>query len=172
MCSPCAMGTAPQILLVDDDDEILSLLTTFFRKHLHQVTSATNARQMWAALATASIDLVILDVMLKHEDGFSLCRQMRARSGIPIIMLTAMADPTDLVVGLELGADHYVTKPFDQRELLARVRSVLRRSAATPARSSHAEKWPVVAFAGWRLDIRRRELQSPAVALVVLSTTD
>jgi two-component system OmpR family response regulator len=123
------MLSMPHLLLVDDDEDILSLLTGFFRKHGYTVSVAEDGAQMFAALQTSSIDLVILDVMLKREDGFSLCRLIRATSAVPIIMLTAMADHTDRVVGLEVGADDYLTKPFDQRELLARVKAVLRRSA-------------------------------------------
>ncbi|HWK48082.1 MAG TPA: response regulator, partial [Stellaceae bacterium] len=109
----------PHLLLVDDDEEILSLLTTFFRKHGHTVTIADNGAAMFAALQEQTIDLVILDVMLRGEDGFSLCQRLRTGSRVPVIMLTAMADHTDRVVGLEIGADDYLTKPFDQRELLA-----------------------------------------------------
>ena len=118
----------PHLLLVDDDEDILSLLTSFFRKHSHGVSVAENGAEMFAALEKQPIDLVILDVMLREEDGFDLCRRLRAQSQVPVIMLTAVADHTDRVVGLELGADDYLTKPFDQRELLARVKAVLRCS--------------------------------------------
>jgi two-component system OmpR family response regulator len=118
----------PHLLLVDDDEDILSLLTAFFRKHGHTVSVAEDGNAMFAALEQHAIDLIILDVMLRHEDGFSLCRRVRTTSTIPIIMLTAVADNMDRVVGLELGADDYLTKPFDQRELLARVKAVLRRT--------------------------------------------
>ncbi|HWK48040.1 MAG TPA: response regulator, partial [Stellaceae bacterium] len=109
----------PHLLLVDDDEEILSLLTDFFRKHGHTVAVATNGTAMFEALRSQKVDLVILDVMLQGEDGFSLCQRLRTGSRVPVIMLTAMADHTDRVVGLEIGADDYLTKPFDQRELLA-----------------------------------------------------
>src|ERR1700724_2481404 len=122
------MHSMPHLLLVDDDEEILSLLTNFFSKHSHAVSVAENGAAMFAALEKQPIDLVILDVMLQQEDGFSLCRRLRVQSPVPVIMLTAMADHTDRVVGLELGADDYLTKPFDQRELLARVKAVLRRA--------------------------------------------
>jgi two-component system OmpR family response regulator len=112
---------------------------------------------------------VILDVMLRGEDGFSLCRRLRASSPVPIIMLTAMADHTDRVVGLELGADDYLTKPFDQRELLARVKAVLRRTAEVAAAPTRSESRPVLCFAGWRLDVARRELRSSDNGLVILS---
>jgi len=120
----------PHLLLVDDDEDILSLLTAFFRKHGFAASVAEDGNAMFAALQKHAIDLIILDVMLPHEDGFSLCRRLRTTSTIPIIMLTAVADKTGRAVGLELGADDYLTKPFDQRELLARVKAVLRRAAA------------------------------------------
>src|SRR5579871_1659948 len=146
------MQTVPHLLLVDDDEDILSLLTTFFRKHGHAVTVATDGTQMFEALERNGIDLIVLDVMLQHEDGFSLCRRLRVSSNIPVIMLTAMADHTDRVVGLELGADDYLVKPFDQRELLARVKAVLRRTAEKAAAPARNEGRPIFFFAGWRLD--------------------
>jgi two-component system OmpR family response regulator len=159
----------PRLLLVDDDEDILSLLTDFFRKHSHVVSVAKSGAAMFEALKKQSIDLVILDVMLQDEDGFSLCRQLRAASQVPIIMLTAVADHTDRVVGLEIGADDYLTKPFDQRELLARVKAVLRRTAEKAAAPTRSETRPVLCFAGWRLDVARRELRSSENALVLLS---
>lgn len=156
------------LLIVDDDKDILSLLTSFFRKHGHAVTAAENGPAMFAAIEEQTVDLVILDVMLEGEDGFSLCRRLRAASRVPIIMLTAMADHTDRIVGLELGADDYLTKPFDQRELLARVKAVLRRTAEAAAPPS-GETRPVLCFAGWRLDVARRELRAADHALVLLS---
>jgi two-component system OmpR family response regulator len=159
----------PHLLLVDDDDDILSLLTNFFRKHGHMVSVAQDGNTMFAALEQHKIDLVILDVMLQHDDGFTLCRRLRASSALPVIMLTAVADQTDRVVGLELGADDYLTKPFDQRELLARVKAVLRRTAAAAAAPQSDATRPLLCFAGWRLDVVRRELRSPDSALVLLS---
>jgi two-component system OmpR family response regulator len=163
------MSSMPHILLVDDDEDILSLLTSFFRKHAHTVTAAQDGAAMFAALEEHPIDLVVLDVMLRNEDGFSLCRRLRATSTVPVIMLTAMADHTDRVVGLEIGADDYLTKPFDQRELLARVKAVLRRTTETAAAPKRSETRPVLCFAGWRLDVARRELRSADNALVLLS---
>jgi two-component system OmpR family response regulator len=159
----------PHLLLVDDDEDILSLLTNFFRKHSHTVSVAADGAAMFAALEKHAIDLVILDVMLKNEDGFSLCKHLRATSSVPVIMLTAMADHTDRVVGLEIGADDYLTKPFDQRELLARVKAVLRRTANAAPAPKQSETRPVLCFAGWRLDVARRELRSADNALVLLS---
>src|ERR1700704_1038343 len=163
------MTSVPHLLIVDDDEDILSLLTKFFRKHSHQVTVAADGAAMFAALERHSINLVILDLMLRGEDGLSLCRRLRATSHVPVIMLTAMADHTDRVVGLELGADDYLTKPFDQRELLARVKAVLRRTAEKAAAPTRSETRPVLRFAGWRLDVARRELRSADNALGLLS---
>lgn len=159
----------PRLLIVDDDQDILSLLTAFFRKHGHAVAVAADGKAMFAALAQGEVDLVILDVMLQNEDGFSLCRRLRAESRVPVIMLTAMADHTDRVVGLELGADDYLTKPFDQRELLARVKAVLRRSTEMAAVAAPSETRPMLCFAGWRLDLAKRELRSADNALIMLS---
>ncbi len=159
----------PHLLLVDDDEDILSLLTTFFRKHAHSVAVAKDGTAMFAAIAAQPVDLVILDVMLQDEDGFSVCRRLRAMSRVPVIMLTAMADYTDRVVGLEIGADDYLTKPFDPRELLARVKAVLRRTAETAVTPIASETRPTLCFSGWRLDVARRELRSDDNALVLLS---
>jgi two-component system OmpR family response regulator len=164
------MTSMSHILLVDDDADILALLSGFFRKHGHIVTTATGGAAMFEALEKQPSDIVILDVMLQDEDGFTICRQLRATSRVPVIMLTAMADHTDRVVGLEIGADDYVTKPFDQRELLARVRAVLRRTAELAAAApAPSETRPALCFAGWRLDVARRELRSADNALILLS---
>jgi two-component system OmpR family response regulator len=162
------MTSVPHLLIVDDDEDILSLLGKFFRKHFHTVTVATGGAAMFTALQEHSIDLVILDLMLRGEDGLSLCRQLRTVSQVPVIMLTAMADHTDRVVGLEVGADDYLTKPFDQRELLARVKAVLRRTSASGTLAM-LETRPALRFANWRLDVTRRELRSEDNTLVVLS---
>jgi two-component system OmpR family response regulator len=163
------MTSVPHLLIVDDDEDILSLLTKFFRKHSHTVTVAANGAAMFAALEEHAIDLVILDLMLRGEDGLSLCRRLRTISHVPVIMLTAMGDHTERVVGLEVGADDYLTKPFDQRELLARVKAVLRRVAARDPVPTPADTRPSLCFADWRLDVARRELRSADNTLVVLS---
>jgi two-component system OmpR family response regulator len=134
------------------------------------VSVAANGPQMFAAMEKDPVNLVILDVMLHNDDGFSLCRQLRATSRVPVIMLTSLSDHTDRVVGLEIGADDYLTKPFDQRELLARVKAVLRRTAEMAAMPPTAsETRPSLCFAGWRLDVARRELWSEDDALILLS---
>src|SRR3977135_3140311 len=138
------MTSVPHLLIVDDDEDILSLLTKFFHKHSHTVTVAADGAAMFAALERHPINLVILDLMLRGEDGLSLCRRVRATAPAPSIMLTSMAGHTDRVVGLEVGADDYLTKPFDPRELLARVKAVLRRAAPSGALATSAETRPAL----------------------------
>lgn len=162
----------PNLLIVDDDEEILSLLTNFLQKHGHMVSTAADGAAMFSALEKNTFNLIILDVMLKNEDGFSLCRRLREVSRIPLIMLTALGDHTDRVVGLEIGADDYLTKPFDQRELLARVKAVLRRTPEIPKTPTRSETRPQLCFAGWRLDVARRELRSTDNQLVLLSGSE
>jgi two-component system OmpR family response regulator len=120
-------------------------------------------------LAASDIDLIILALMLPGEDGLSLCRELRSRSSLAIIMLTALGEDTDRIVGLEMGADDYLPKPFNSRELLARVKAVLRRTALEPGKAGAATNGKTVAFAGWRLDLARRELTSPEGAVTDLS---
>ncbi len=158
-----------RLLVVDDDEEILDLLTRFFTQHDYAVVTAMDGNRMFDCLQQRNIDLVILDVMLPREDGLSLCRRLRMTSQIPVIMLTAMGDETDRVVGLEMGADDYLGKPFSARELLARVKSVLRRSGKTETPEVRPEPRPTIVFAGWRLDLTRRELRTPENMLVPLS---
>jgi len=122
---------------------------------------------MLQLLAVARVDLVVLDLMLPGEDGLSLCRKLRAKGNLPILMLTAMGEETDRIVGLEMGADDYLTKPFSARELLARIRAVLRRASALPVASG--ERAAGFAFAGWTLDVRRRELKTRDGTLLPLS---
>ena len=128
------METAPHILVVDDDREIRDLLARFLRKHGFRVDSAADGREMWRQLDNGRFDLVVLDLMLPGEDGLSLCRRLRAQAGpaTPVIMLTAIGEEMDRIIGLEMGADDYLAKPFNPRELLARIRAVLRRSGQLP----------------------------------------
>ncbi len=167
MSDPGAAGSA-HLLVVDDDREILDLLTRFLGKHGYQVTTARDGREMRRALEDWRIDLIILDLMLPGEDGLTLCRKLRAESGIPIIMLTAMGEETDRIVGIEMGADDYLPKPFNPRELLARVKAVLRRARGMPVDASPGEKTGLE-FAGWKLDLARRRLESPDGVVVSLS---
>lgn len=156
----------PHLLIVDDDEDIRSLLTVFFERHAYSVSVARDGAEMFAALARQPADLVILDLMLEGEDGIALCKRLRAEASTPVIMLTAMSDQTDRIVGLEVGADDYVTKPFDQRELLARVRAVLRRSADPQPAVSR----PCLSFGKWRLDVARRELLADDDTLIFLTS--
>ncbi|MBK5529355.1 response regulator [Pseudomonas sp. TH06] len=156
-----------RLLIVDDDVEILSLLKKFFVQHAYDVDVAEHGEAMWAAIAQQRPDTIILDLMLPGEGGLSLCQKVRAQMGIPIIMLTAMAELSDRIVGLELGADDYLTKPFAPQELLARVRALQRR--AGEQRSPVEPSRPVIGFAGWHLDITCRELRSPENVMIPLS---
>jgi len=165
------MDGTRHILIVDDDREIRALLSHFLEHHGYRVSVAPNGATMMQLLGKARIDLVILDIMLPGEDGLSLCRRLRVSGTLPIIMLTAVGGETDRVVGLEMGADDYLPKPFSTRELLARIRAVLRRSAM-PAPGSPSGTGRVFEFAGWRLDVTRRRLYSPAKALVDLRAAE
>lgn len=158
------MEQTPQILVVDDDHELRKLLGTYLQRQGLGAATVADGRAMWAHLDHHSVDLLILDLMLPGDDGLELCRQLRATSQIPIIMLTARGDPTDRIVGLELGADDYVTKPFEPRELLARIKVVLRRTGG----GIHARSG-LLRFAGWVLDTRGRMLTDPDGSAVALT---
>ncbi len=144
-------------------------LGRYFEREGYETRTATTGAEMREKLATARPDLVLLDLMLPDEDGFSLARELRATSDVAVVILTGKADTVDKVVGLELGADDYVTKPFDERELLARVRSVLRRASAGRAVTTDADG-TVARFAGWTLDLGSYELTSPARGTVSLTS--
>lgn len=155
--------TVERVLVVDDDPRICRLLTRLLTTEGYAVESAPNGHVMWRALQAQPFDLVILDLRLPGgKDGLELARRLRAESNVSLIMLTGRSDAVDKVIGLELGADDYITKPFDRRELLARIRSVLRRSASQRAEAeSPGPANPVLHFAGWTMDIGRREVVSP-----------
>lgn len=161
------MNAAPHLLIVDDDKELCSLLSKFLSRHGYRVSIAHNGGEMTALLDGARINLIILDLMLPGEDGLVLCRRLRATSTVPIIMLTAMGDEVDRIIGLEMGADDYLAKVANPRELLARVRAVLRRSGSPDASGSDDQK-RILEFAGWRLDVTHRQLYSAKNALVPL----
>jgi two-component system OmpR family response regulator len=161
--------TDAHILVVDDDGQIRQLVAKFLRENGHHVTAARDGIEMRRVLASTPIDLIVLDVMLPGGNGFDLCRELRKTSNIPIIMLTARGTDTDRIVGLEIGADDYLAKPFNPRELLARVHAVLRRARSAsgmPSKSSGHR----LSFEGWTLDTQRCELTNPAGAVVELST--
>ncbi len=165
------MSGSNAILIVDDDPRLCRALARYFKQEGFEVRTATSGREMRERLAEERPNLVILDLMLPDEDGFSLARELRSTSDLAIVILTGKADTTDKVVGLELGADDYVTKPFSDRELLARVRSVLRRTAE--GRTARPEPGGSVAcFAGWRLDLESYELTSPGGERVPLTPSE
>ena len=164
-------GTAGHVLIVDDDAEIRNLAAKFLRTHGHRVTAVRDGREMWPTLKSAAVDLIVLDVMLPGSNGLDLCRELRKTSRIPIIMLTALGADTDRIVGLELGADDYLAKPFNPRELLARIHAVLRRAQSAgqgtaPVKSNGTR----LVFEEWTLDLMRRELLNPQGVVVDLST--
>ena len=158
------------ILIVDDDNDIRTLLASFLETQGFSVTKARDGIEMQHCLDERAHDLAILDLMLPGQDGLDLCRQLRQRSGMPVIMLTARTEETDRIVGLEIGADDYVTKPFNPRELLARIRAVLRRSGGAMAAPGGSPPGHTYRFEGWTLSPERRELTNPAGVMVDLST--
>jgi DNA-binding response OmpR family regulator len=169
------MRGSPHILIVEDDPKVRLLLRRCFEGEGFRVAEAGSGAEALKRLSGGNFDLVTLDLTLPDGDGFSVGRQMRARSGVPIIMVTGKGDTIDRVVGLELGADDYITKPFQLREVVARVRAVLRRSA--PAAQQAAETAAPatdggLAFEGWVLDIPRRELKSSTGACCDLTTSE
>jgi len=162
------MENPAHILIVDDDREISSLLAEYLEKNGCRTSTAGDGKAMWKALDEHGIDLIVLDLNLPGDDGLTLCRNLRARSGIPVIMLTARGEPVDRILGLEMGADDYLPKPFEPRELFARIRSVLRRTQASPA-SAQAPECQRVHFAGWTMDTTARHLVNPQGVIVALS---
>lgn len=160
--------TAAHILVVDDDREIRDLLARFLIKHGLKVSSARDGKEMARVMERGSVDLLVLDLMLPGEDGLSLIRKLRATSAIPVIMLTAMGEDADRIVGLEMGADDYLPKPFNPRELLARIKAVLRR--VNPPRPAGGVVGDVARFDGWVLELGPRRLLSATGEEVELST--
>jgi DNA-binding response OmpR family regulator len=156
-----------EILIVEDDPSLRVLLARTLRENGFRTTVAPAAPEMWRALRTSQFNMVLLDIMLPGSNGLDLCRAIRRDSAIPIIMLTARGEEVDRVLGLELGADDYIPKPFSTKELLARVRAVLRRTATGPV--DQAKPRETLIFAGWTVDLRRRSLLSPEGAEVELS---
>jgi two-component system OmpR family response regulator len=146
----------PHILIVDDDKDIREPLARYLARHGLRISTAKNGQAMDKVLAIGHIDLMVLDIMMPGEDGLSICRRIQSSTQIPIILLTALVEQTDRIVGLELGADDYIAKPFDPRELLARIKSVLRRHQLVP-RSKKMAKGRV-AFEQWRFDFSCKEV--------------
>jgi two-component system OmpR family response regulator len=165
------MASSPNILVVEDDRETRTLIAKYLRTNSCNVTTAADGREMDKAMADHRVDLLILDVMLPGEDGLSLCRRVRAESQLPIIMLTARGEDVDRILGLEMGADDYLPKPFNPRELLARINAVLRRQASA-LNASATPSATALSFAGWQIDFRLRELRNPAGARVAMTSAE
>ncbi|KPH78855.1 response regulator [Bosea vaviloviae] len=161
------MTRTPHILIVEDDREIATLVSRFLRNNDFRVRAVPNGREMDVALRDGRFDLIVLDLMLPGEDGLSLCRRLRNDGAMPIIMLTAKGEEIDRILGLEMGADDYLVKPFNPRELLARIRAVLRRAGSAP--EPEAGESTVLAFSGWRLDKAVRRLFNPQGERVMLT---
>jgi two-component system OmpR family response regulator len=162
------MEPTTHILLVEDDCEISSLVSRFLRSNDFRVSTAGDGREMTCALKDSRIDLVVLDLMLPGENGLSLCRKLKASTDLPIIMLTAKTEEIDRIVGLELGADDYLGKPFSVRELMARIRAVLRRGSSPAGGADERLRTPL-RFVGWTLDPAVRTLSNPEGARVSLT---
>jgi two-component system OmpR family response regulator len=171
-----ATTSADHILIVDDDPEICTLVSRFFEKNGFRVSVVPDGKGLWSMLEQSTIDLVVLDLMLPDEDGLVLCRNLRATSDLPVIILSARGEDVDRIIGLEMGADDYLPKPFHPRELLARVRSVLRRTRVSlqPEKNSRTNNEENIAyhFAGWRLDVPTRQLYTPQGEKVFLSGSE
>ncbi len=164
------MTDEPHILLVDDERDIRDPLATYLGKNGLRITKAENAAAARDIIAVHAIDLVLLDIMMPGEDGISLARFLRATTSIPVILLTAKAEEMDRVLGLEIGADDYVTKPFSPRELLARIKAVLRRTAGGGPASVHAPDAAGFGFGPWVLRTGERELVDAEGVALPLST--
>ncbi len=162
----------PHILIVDDDPQIGDLISDYLQKHNYRVTVARDGQEMSRTMKYSNIDLVVLDIMLPGEDGLSLCRGLRDSSEVPIIMLSAAGDEADRVIGLEVGADDYLPKPFSPRELLARIKALVRRAhgqLGEQRRSRRVAKMPNIYFQQWTLDQNKRRLIAPDQITIPLS---
>jgi len=159
----------PHVLAVDDDPQIRSLLVDYLGDNEIRVTAVASGRELDDAMARDTVDLVVLDVRLGGEDGMQIARRLRERSAIPILMLTGRVEEDDRVMGLELGADDYLTKPFSTRELLARIRALLRRAQAQASVADAMARVRAYRFAGWELNVGLRRLKNPGGAAVELT---
>ena len=166
-----AAPDSPRILLVDDEPSLREPLAEYLGRQGFAVSEAESAAAARSRIAEQQPDLVLLDIMMPGEDGLSLCRHLVETRRLPVIFLTARTEATDRIVGLELGADDYVVKPFEPRELVARIRTVLRRVARGPSEQDGAEDWHYL-FEGWRLDPLKRRLIDPEGVSVPLSTAE
>lgn len=162
---------SPKILVVDDQHEIRNLLGRHLQKHSFSTTPAKNAAEARELLKDKYFDLVLLDIMMPGEDGISLCRHLRESSEIPVILMSALSEETDRIVGLEMGADDYLTKPFSPRELVARIRNVLRRTYAMPPQIEPRQK-KVYQFEDWTFDADQRKLKKADGESISLSAAE
>jgi two-component system OmpR family response regulator len=156
------------LLIVDDDKEIRYLLTDYLEQADYRVTAVGDGKAMRRVLEANRIDLVVLDLMLPGEDGLTLCRELRAKTNLPVLMLKARSDEVDRIIGLEMGADDYLAKPFNPRELLARIKSIVRRAQALPTNLA-SEAVHSLRFAGWTLDVATRNVTAADGLVVPLS---
>ncbi|AWA04798.1 response regulator [Aeromonas hydrophila] len=163
--------SSTHILVVDDHSEIRDLLKRFLEQHGLRVSCARDGKEMKRLLEEREFDLLVLDLMMPGEDGLTLCRELRAKSSLPIIMLTAMGEDTDRIIGLEMGADDYLAKPFNPRELLARIKAVMRRTQVEPQPAAETLTRDL-RFDRWLLDINRRELVDEEGVGLSLSTAE
>lgn len=165
------METTDHILVVDDDRDIRELVVDYLQKSGYRATGAANGKEMRAVLDKQAVDLVVLDIMMPGDDGLTLCRQLRSgqHKDLPILMLTARHDDMDRILGLEMGADDYVVKPFVARELLARIKAILRRFRALPPNLQVTEAGRIIAFGDWQLDTSARHLLDATGTIVALS---
>lgn len=166
------MDKKPRILVVDDDQQICDLLEEFLGKHGYQVFTAHDGVRMRRVLKEKTVDLIILDVMMPGEDGITLCRQIRESLTTPIIILSAMGDETDRIVGLKMGADDYLPKPFNPKELLARIEALLRRTHGALSKGPALKQMPKYKFLNWVLDCNKRHLIAPDGLTVPLSASE
>jgi len=163
--------TTDHILVVDDDRDIRELIVDYLLKSGYRATGAANGKEMRAVLDKQAVDLVVLDIMMPGDDGLTLCRQLRSgqHKDLPILMLTARHDDMDRILGLEMGADDYVVKPFVARELLARIKAIMRRFRTLPPNLQVTEAGRIIDFGDWQLDTSARHLLDPTGTIVALS---
>jgi DNA-binding response OmpR family regulator len=169
MSDDSAASAAAHVLALDDDPGVRQLVADYLTHNDLRVTTVATGKELSAVMARETIDLVILDVRLQGEDGMQIARRLRELSGIPILMLTGRAEEADRVMGLELGADDYLTKPFSPRELLARIRALLRRAQAQSTVADAIGKARAYRFGGWELNVGLRKLKSPQGQMISLT---
>jgi two-component system, OmpR family, response regulator len=167
-----ASTSAPHVLALDDDPAIRSLVADYLAQNELRVTAVATGKEFSEVMARETIDLVVLDVRLQGEDGMQIARKLRDESTIPILMLTGRAEEADRVMGLELGADDYLTKPFSPRELLARIRALLRRANAQASVADAVAKVRAYRFGGWELNVGLRKLKSPDGGAVEITNNE